>query len=426
VDEKGNALTYNGSSWSAPTNIDGTNALLSVSCASSSFCVTVDEKGNALTYNGSSWSAPTDIDGTRFLSSVSCPSSSFCVAVDSYNDALTYSGSTSPAAPANTSPPTISGTAEQGQALTEQHGSWTNEPTGYAYQWEGCDSAGNNCTAITDATGQSYTLAAADVGHTIRVQETASNASGKSSPAVSAATAVVQAPSSGGTGSEGGGGAGGGGGVATTASTPPVSITPSGSGPTPIFGQRQTASLISGTVTVRLKGTTKFVSLSGTSTIPDGSEVEATNGHVLITVATLTPGKTQSAEVWGGRFLIHQERTGSGETHFILSLPLTGCPRVVLPRGAAAALAAVAKHSSGPKSRHLWVSEGGGSWGTNGRYVSTTVEGTRWLTLDECDRSEVRVAAGRVKVHDLIHNKTKILTAGKTYVAARGPSKRLR
>jgi hypothetical protein len=196
--------------------------------------------------------------------------------------------------------------------------------------------------------------------------------------------------------------------------------------PLPVVGQRQTLRVIAGTVTVRLKGTTKFVRISGTSTIPDGSEVEATNGHVLITVATLTPGKTQSAEVWGGRFLIHQERTGSGETHFILSLPLTGCPRVVLPRGAAAALAAVAKHSSGPKSRHLWVSEGGGSWGTNGRYVSTTVEGTRWLTLDECDRSEVRVAAGRVKVHDLIHNKTKILTAGKTYVAARGPSKRLR
>jgi ferric-dicitrate binding protein FerR (iron transport regulator) len=51
--------------------------------------------------------------------------------------------------------------------------------------------------------------------------------------------------------------------------------------------------------------------------------------------------------------------------------------------------------------------------------VSTTVEGTRWLTIDECDRSEVEVAAGRVKVRDLIDNKTKILTAGKTYVAAR-------
>jgi hypothetical protein len=207
--------------------------------------------------------------------------------------------------------------------------------------------------------------------------------------------------------------------TATTAATASVVTSPPGSTPAPILAQRQNASAISGTVMVRLKGTTKFVPLSGAGTIPDGSEVEVTNGRVLITVATLTPGKTQSAEVWGGRFLVHQERRGSGETHLTLSLSLTGCPRVSLPRGSAAAFTAGAKHSSGPKSRHLWVSEGGGSWGTNGRYVSTTVEGTHWLTVDQCNRSRVTVAAGKVRVHDLIHNTTKILTAGKTYVAAR-------
>lgn len=51
--------------------------------------------------------------------------------------------------------------------------------------------------------------------------------------------------------------------------------------------------------------------------------------------------------------------------------------------------------------------------------MSTTVEGTRWLTLDECDRSEVEVAAGRVKVHDLVNDKTKVISAGQTYTAAR-------
>ncbi len=190
--------------------------------------------------------------------------------------------------------------------------------------------------------------------------------------------------------------------------------------PAPILGQSQTASVISGTVMVRLKGTTKFVLLSGASTIPDGSEVEATNGHVLITVAT-PGGHTQTAEVWGGRFMMHQQRTSSGETHFTLTLPLTGCLRSSLPHGASAILAAGAKHSSGPKSRHLWVSEHGGSWGTNGRYVSTSVEGTRWLTLDECNRSKVSVAAGKVRVRDLVDDTSKILTAGKSYVAVRRP-----
>ncbi len=68
-------------------------------------------------------------------------------------------------------------------------------------------------------------------------------------------------------------------------------------------------------------------------------------------------------------------RTSSGQTLFILTLPLTGCPRVVLPRGAAAPLAEAS--SVRPESRHLWVSEKEGSWGTDGRYVSTTVEGTK-------------------------------------------------
>jgi hypothetical protein len=194
---------------------------------------------------------------------------------------------------------------------------------------------------------------------------------------------------------------------------PPASIT------SPILGQRQTVHVTAGEVTVRRKGTTSFVPLSGASTIPDGSEVDSTNGRALITAATAMPGHTKSAEISGGRLLIHQEDAGVGETHLILSRPLTGCPDARRPHSSAAALATSAKHRSGARSRKLWVSDNGGSWGTNGRYVSTTVEGTHWLTVDECNRSRVTVAAGKVKVHDLINDKTKILTAGESYVAAR-------
>src|SRR5207253_3149270 len=89
---------------------------------------------------------------------------------------------------------TISGTAQQGQTLTASNGSWTNSPSSYAYQWQRCDSAGANCTAIAGATAQTYTVAAADVGFTLRVAVTASNAGGSSSPATSAQTAVVTPP----------------------------------------------------------------------------------------------------------------------------------------------------------------------------------------------------------------------------------------
>jgi hypothetical protein len=98
-----------------------------------------------------------------------------------------------PPVPTNTSPPTISGTAQQGQTLTEVHGSWTNEPTSFGYQWLRCDSSGASCAPISGATGQTYVPVAEDVGHTLRVQETASNSGGSSSPAESPATAVVNA-----------------------------------------------------------------------------------------------------------------------------------------------------------------------------------------------------------------------------------------
>lgn len=97
----------------------------------------------------------------------------------------------SPLPPSNIAPPSISGNTVQGQTLTESHGSWTDSPTTFTYQWERCDSSARSCSAIAGATSQSYTLAGADVGDTIRVQETASIAHQRSRPATSAPTGVV-------------------------------------------------------------------------------------------------------------------------------------------------------------------------------------------------------------------------------------------
>jgi len=96
--------------------------------------------------------------------------------------------------PENISPPTISGTAQQGQTLTEKHGGWTNFPSGYEYQWLRCNSSGTSCAAISGASNETYVPLAEDVGHTLRVQEIASNIWGPSAPAESTATAVVVPP----------------------------------------------------------------------------------------------------------------------------------------------------------------------------------------------------------------------------------------
>jgi hypothetical protein len=80
------AVTYNGTSWSVPADIDptppnnnGFNFLDSVSCASPSFCAAVDDQGDALIYSGGTWSAPTPLDANTDLLAVSCPSPSFCM-----------------------------------------------------------------------------------------------------------------------------------------------------------------------------------------------------------------------------------------------------------------------------------------------------------------------------------------------------------
>jgi hypothetical protein len=100
-------------------------------------------------------------------------------------------GSTT-AAPVNTALELVSGTATQGQHLTTTNGTWSGNPTAYAYQWRDCDTAGNNCTSVTGANSSSYLLAASDVGHMMRIVLTATNSTGSAS-AISLATGVVGA-----------------------------------------------------------------------------------------------------------------------------------------------------------------------------------------------------------------------------------------
>ena len=96
--------------------------------------------------------------------------------------------------PVNQAAPAITGAAVLGQRLTETHGLWSNIPNGYLYQWLRCDAVGTGCTPIAGAQDSTYLVSSHDANATIRVQETATNAFGVSSPAVSAATTIVPPP----------------------------------------------------------------------------------------------------------------------------------------------------------------------------------------------------------------------------------------
>lgn len=97
-----------------------------------------------------------------------------------------------PAAPTNTTEPTIAGTPVVGNRLTVNRGAWTgDQPITYSFRWLRCNTAGDNCSQIAGATDTQYLVVANDVGRTLRVRVTAKNAQGSRS-ALANPTAVVQ------------------------------------------------------------------------------------------------------------------------------------------------------------------------------------------------------------------------------------------
>lgn len=107
---------------------------------------------------------------------------------------LPTSGAADTGAPANTSPPTIAGTAKTGQTLTASPGSWSGTtPITYSYSWQRCAASGGSCADISGASSQTYAPGSADVGNTLRVVVTAANSAGQAT-AASSPTATVAAP----------------------------------------------------------------------------------------------------------------------------------------------------------------------------------------------------------------------------------------
>jgi hypothetical protein len=92
------------------------------------------------------------------------------------------------------SPPVLSPLTgvREGDTLTVTPASYTGA-TSSSREWQRCDTNGA-CSAIADATGTTYTLAAADVDHSIQVQETAGNDNGSVSVISDATDPVLASP----------------------------------------------------------------------------------------------------------------------------------------------------------------------------------------------------------------------------------------
>jgi hypothetical protein len=84
----------------------------------------------------------------------------------------------------------VSGSPVVGETLRVTNGSWTPAPSSFTRQWQRCSTEVTGCVNISGATGATYGVRSADVGHRLRALVTA-HSSGGQTTAVSNASGTV-------------------------------------------------------------------------------------------------------------------------------------------------------------------------------------------------------------------------------------------
>ncbi|HEX4034884.1 MAG TPA: hypothetical protein VHX66_10615 [Solirubrobacteraceae bacterium] len=303
--------------------------------------------------------------------------------------------------PINLAAPALSGTAQQGQTLSTSDGTWSGTPApALSYQWERCDGSGANCAPIAGASSDEYVPVAADVGSTIVAEVIATNAAGTvtaasvASAAIAAipvATPPAPAPSSSPA-------------ITTSSSPPPRSLATTSQPPAssakpvitgtvrlapPLLGKSADVSPTGGTVFVELPQSAAFTPLTKATNVPFGSTIDTRAGGVTLTAA-LPKGATQTGRFSGGEFVLTQTSGG------IVTLALAGgsfspCPAP--PRAGSASAASVPRALATAVIRELF-GNAKGKFVTEGRYASTAVTASDWMTADRCDGTYAAVMTG--------------------------------
>jgi hypothetical protein len=125
---------------------------------------------------------------TAYVPTKADEGSTLTIQVTATNGSGTGSATATPTVPVTAAPPvntnlpviqSQSSIIQQGVSLNVAGFLWQSTPdTTYGIAWERCDATGANCQPIAGATSTDYTLALADVGHTLVAVSTATNADG--------------------------------------------------------------------------------------------------------------------------------------------------------------------------------------------------------------------------------------------------------
>jgi hypothetical protein len=180
----------------------------------------------------------------------------------------------------------------------------------------------------------------------------------------------------------------------------------------PIAGKTVAAGSITGKVLVKPPGQSGFARLRPGEPVVVGSRLDATRGKLRLVVATDHRGHTAAAHVYGGVFSVRQKLAHGAEmTVLALAGPKpTGCR------------AGGARAARSPRHRALTVRDPG-DFVTLGIYASASSRAasrTKWLTKDTCAGTLIRVARGKVLVHDFPHHRSFLLRSGHKFLVHPG------
>ncbi len=260
------------------------------------------------------------------------------------------------------------------------------------YKWQRCDPAAGctetparaaaSWTTIEGAEASTYMLTPADLGHLVRVRAKVTALGSKF------ATSNVIGPV-----------------VAAPAPVPAEPETPRGPeeppAPEPVFNQSGNVQPIKGTVLVRLP-TGEVLRIEQLTQIPEGSVVDVTAGHAILTTQRRPGGRLQSTEEWGAAFVFDQKRRKA-----LTDLTITD------PIGSAAPRLASAGRRGG---RGLW-GRGRCRCRTNGQNSSGTARGTHYLVKDTARGTLTRVKHGKVLVKEFRTGERILLGRGESHLA---------
>ena len=187
-----------------------------------------------------------------------------------------------------------------------------------------------------------------------------------------------------------------------------------GSAAQPKAGKVAAGATVSGTVLVRLPGTTRYVALGSQGNIPVGTIVDATKGAVQLTIA-VEGGKSRTGIFAGGifKFTEPKEKVGKKRRYTAHLAMRAG--------NFAACKARVAADIARKRVVRYLAAQASGRFRVIGKNSSGVERGTTWTTYDRCDGTLTAVAKDAVVVTDFAKKKNVVVTAGHKYLArARG------